>query len=62
MTEHRVPIDPAATDEIPEADAMEQRTEVVDLTAATSEVDDRPDVEPAVDDERVVALDEDEYR
>jgi len=53
MTERRVPNDPAATEEVPEADAQEQQIEVLDLTDAAGEVD---------DDERAVAVDEDEYR
>jgi hypothetical protein len=52
MTERRVPTESPASEEIPEADAVEQRTELVDLS-------DPADVD---DDERVVALDEDEYR
>ncbi|MGH8888568.1 MAG: hypothetical protein ACRDV3_02265 [Acidothermaceae bacterium] len=53
MSEPRIPNDPAATEEVPEADAQEQQTEVLDLTDAAGEVD---------DDERVVAVDEEEYR
>jgi hypothetical protein len=52
MSQRRLPPDAGATGEIPEADAMEQQTDVLDLTDAAGEVDD----------ERVVALDEDEYR
>jgi len=53
MSQRRLPPDAGATEEIPEADAMEQQTDVLDLTDGAGEVD---------DDERVVALDEDEYR
>lgn len=53
MIQRRVPTDPGTTEEIPEADAMEQQTDVLDVTDRAGEVD---------DDERVVALDDDEYR
>ncbi|HEX7104376.1 MAG TPA: hypothetical protein VF218_00275 [Acidothermaceae bacterium] len=53
-----VPIDVPAVEEESEFDAVEQQTEVVDVTVAP---DDAP-LEPALDDDRVVPLDEDEYR
>ena len=49
-----VPLDVPAVEEEPEADAVEQQTEVVDVTDAAEEA--------PLDDDRVVPLDEDEYR
>lgn len=54
----KAPVDVPAVEEESEADAVEQQTEVVDVTEAT---DDAP-TEAALDDDRVVPLDEDEYR
>jgi hypothetical protein len=60
MTVRRVPPEFDAADEVPEADAAEQHADVVDLTPG----DDVPveSAEPFGDDDRVVALDDDEYR
>ena len=55
MIVRRVPVDPGATEEVPEADAAEQQTEVVNIT-------DAGDRSAADDGDRVVTLDEDEYR
>ncbi len=48
------PVDVPAVEEESEADAVEQQTDVVDVTDATEEA--------PLDDDRVVPLDEDEYR
>ena len=53
-TTPKVPVDVPAVEEESEADAVEQQTEVVDVTEATDEA--------PLDDDRVVPLDEDEYR
>jgi len=53
-----VPLDMPAVEEESEFDAVEQQTEVVDVADAA---DDEP-LEAALDDDRVVPLDEDEYR
>ena len=71
MTTRRVRADFEAIEEVPEADAAEQRADVVDVTDPT--LDDAADVvgldrrvEPEAvegpDEDRLVALDEDEYR
>jgi hypothetical protein len=56
MTARRVPSDGGVTEQVtadvPEADAAEQQAELVDVS----------DRATGLDDERVVALDEDEYR
>ena len=52
MTQRRVPIDPAVIEEVPEADVVEQQTDVIDVT----------DPVEGDDADRVVAVDEDEYR
>ena len=57
-TTAKVPVEVAAVEAEPEADAVEQQTEVVDVIDAA---DDAP-IEAALDDDRVVPLDEDEYR
>jgi len=66
MTARRVPVNLPAVEEESEFDAVDQRIEVVDEPEV---IDDAvPDhatigaVEPGIDDERVVPLDEDEYR
>jgi hypothetical protein len=51
-TTPKVPVDVPAVEEESEADAVEQQTEVVDVTDATDEA--------PLDDDRVVPLDEDE--
>lgn len=62
MTARRVPPEFETDDEVPEADAAEQHADVVDLTSGEDAAVERaaPPAEP--DDERVVALDDDEYR
>jgi hypothetical protein len=52
MSVRRVPSDPGATQEVPEADAVEQQIDVLEVTDPLG-VDDA---------ERVVNLDDDEYR
>ena len=53
-TTTRVPVDMPAVEEESEFDAVEQQTEVVDVAEVTDET--------PLDDDRVVPLDEDEYR
>lgn len=50
----KAPVDVPAVAEESEADAVEQQTDVVDVTDVTEEA--------PLDDDRVVPLDEDEYR
>lgn len=52
MSVRKVPPDPGATQEVPEADAADQQLDVLDVSDPLG-VDDA---------ERVVSLDEDEYR
>jgi len=57
MSVRRVPSDPGATEEVPlevpDADAAEQHADVVDVTETDAAAEDA---------ERVVAVDDDEYR
>jgi hypothetical protein len=62
MTTRRVPVDLPAVEEESEFDAVDQQIEVVDEPEV---IDDATPVdldEPPIDEERVVPLDEEEYR
>jgi hypothetical protein len=62
MTTRRNPVDLPALEEESEFDAVDQQIEVVDEPEVIDDATPVDTAEPSVDDERVVPLDEDEYR
>jgi hypothetical protein len=62
MTTRRVPVDLPAVEEESEFDAVDQQIEVVDEPEVIDDATPVDVEEPPIDDERVVPLDEDEYR
>jgi hypothetical protein len=62
MTTRRVPVDLPAVEEESEFDAVDQQIEVVDEPEVIDDATPVDVEEPPIDDERVVPLDEEEYR
>jgi hypothetical protein len=62
MTTRRVPVDLPAVEEESEFDAVDQRIEVVDEPEVIDDATPVDAAEPAIDDERVVPLGDEEYR
>jgi hypothetical protein len=62
MTTRRIPVDLPAIEEESEFDAVDQQIDVVDELEVIDDAVPDDTIEPGVDDERVVPLDEDEYR
>jgi hypothetical protein len=62
MTARRAPVDLPAVEEESEFDAVDQQIEVVDEPEVIDDTTPVDAAEPGIDDERVVPLDEDEYR
>jgi len=62
MTTRRVPVDLPAVEEESEFDAVDQKIEVADEPEVIDDTTPVDAAEPAIDDERVVPLDEEEYR